>query len=85
LSVTVYVADGCSHCADLLADLARRRVAFEVVNLTRDPARLEELAALTWERRLPATVDHERCSIGFAGRSSSWAELGLSLPPRRSG
>ncbi len=80
MSVTVYVADGCTDCADLLADLARRRVAFEVVNLTRDPARLVELAALTWERRLPVTVDHERCSIGFAGRSSSWSELGLSLP-----
>ncbi len=79
MSVTVYVADGCTECADLLADLARRRVSFEVVNLTRDPARLAELAALTWERRLPVTVDHERCSIGFAGRSSSWNELGLSL------
>ena len=85
MSITVYVADGCPHCADLLADLARRRVDFELVNLTREPARLSELAALTWERRLPATVDHERCSIGFAGRSSPWAALGLSLPPRRRG
>lgn len=80
MSVTVYVADGCTDCADLLADLARRRVAFEVINLTRDPARLVELAALTWERRLPVTVDHERCSIGFAGRSRTWSELGLSFP-----
>jgi glutaredoxin len=80
LSVTVYVADGCTDCADLLADLARRRVACKVVNLTHEPTRLAELAALTWERRLPVTVDHERCSIGFAGRSVAWTELGLSLP-----
>ncbi len=85
MSITVFVAAGCPPCAELLADLARRRVSFEVVDLTRDPARLAELAALTWERRLPVTVDHERCSIGFAGRSTSWAQLGLSLPLRRSG
>lgn len=85
MSVTVYVADGCPHCVELLADLARRRVVFATVNLTREPARLAELAELTWERRLPATVDHERCSIGFAGRSSSWADLGLALPPQRPG
>lgn len=85
MSVTVYVADGCPHCTELLADLARRRVVFEVVNLTQEPARLAALAELTWERRLPVTVDHERRSVGFAGRSSSWAALGLSLPPQRSG
>ncbi len=85
MSVTVFVADGCPHCAALLADLRRRRVSCEVVDLSREPSRLAELAALTWERRLPVTADHERCSIGFAGRSSSWAELGLSPPPRRSG
>ncbi len=75
--ITVYVADGCPHCAGLLADLKRRRVAFALVNLTREPARAAELAAATRERRLPAVVDHERCSIGFAGASSSLAELGL--------
>jgi glutaredoxin len=82
VSIRVYVAEGCLHCAQLLADLRRRRVPFEEINLTKEPARLAELAALTWERRLPALVDHERCSIGFAGGSSSFAELGLSRPPR---
>ncbi len=85
MSVTVYVVAGCPSCAALLDDLRRRRVGFELVDLTAHPERLPDLAAVTWERRLPAVVDHERCSIGFAGRSSSWAELGLSLPGRHSG
>jgi glutaredoxin len=84
VSIRVYVADGCPHCAGLLSDLDRRHVLFEAVNLSREPARLAELVALTWERRLPAVVDHERCSIGFAGCSSSLADLGLSWPGRRS-
>jgi len=82
VSVTVFVAQGCEHCAGLLEDLRRRRVEFVAVDLTSEPERIAELAALTWERRLPVLVDHERCSVGFKGRSSSFAELGLAWPPR---
>ena len=78
MSLTVYVADGCPHCAALVEDLSRRRVAFTTVNLSAEPERIAEVAALTWERRLPVTVDHERCSVGFAGKSSTFAGLGLS-------
>jgi len=81
--ITAYVADGCPHCSALLEDLERRRVSFVAVNLTREPERIAELAALTWERRLPVLVDHERCSVGFFGQSSSFTELGLAWPPHR--
>lgn len=80
MSVTVYVADGCPHCRALVEDLKRRHVSFSSVNLTREPARIVELAALTWERRLPVLVDHERCSVGFAGASTAFADLGLAWP-----
>ncbi len=80
MTTTVYVAEGCGHCARLLEDLRRRRVACVVVNLTREPGRVAEVAALTWERRVPVVVDHERCSIGFAGGSSSFAEVGIAWP-----
>jgi glutaredoxin len=83
MNLTVYVADGCPHCAALLADLAKRRVAFTVVNLSRSPERVAEVVAVTWERCLPVTIDHERCSVGFRGRSTSLAELGLVRPARR--
>jgi glutaredoxin len=81
----VYVADGCPHCRRLLEDLERRRVPIECVNLSREPDRLVEVAKLTLERRLPIVVDHERCSIGFAGKSSTFAALGLPMPPDREG
>ncbi len=79
----VYVADGCPHCARLLEDLARRRVRVTVVNLSTEAFRVAEVAAVTRERRLPVLVDHERCSIGFAGASSSFAELGVRWTDRR--
>jgi glutaredoxin len=81
--ITVFVADGCPHCEALLDDLRRRGVAAVVVNLTRQPDRVAELTALTLERRLPITVDHERCSVGFGGRSSSFSEVGLPGSPER--
>ena len=77
MALLVYVADGCPHCAALLADLSRRRVGATVINLTREPARVEELAQLTWERRVPVVVDHERCSVGFAGGSTRLGDPGL--------
>ncbi|MBZ5590347.1 MAG: glutaredoxin family protein [Acidobacteriia bacterium] len=83
MSLTVYIAEGCPHCAALLADLAKRRVPFAVVNLSMTPERVAEVVAVTWERRLPVTIDHERCSVGFQGRSTSFAELGLARPARR--
>jgi glutaredoxin len=83
VSVTVYVADGCRHCGALVEDLRRRHVSFLLVNLTVEPGRIAELAVLTWERRLPVLVDHERCSVGFAGGSTAFADLGLARPPHR--
>jgi glutaredoxin len=76
--ITVYVAEGCPHCAALLADFEHRRVAVAVVNLSREPERAAEVLALTRTPRLPVVVDHERASIGFAGRSSTFTELGLA-------
>jgi glutaredoxin len=81
VSVTVYVADGCPHCARLLEDLRRRRVAHASVNLSQQPERAREVMELTWDRRLPVVVDHERFTIGFAGGASTFAELGLAVPP----
>ncbi|MEP0774062.1 MAG: hypothetical protein HRF46_06835 [Acidobacteriota bacterium] len=75
--ITVFVVAECPHCAALIADLERRHVGYRCVDLRRESGRLEELKRLTWERRLPVVVDHERCSVGFCGGSSTWLELGL--------
>ena len=79
--IAVYVGDGGRHSTALLADLERRRIPFVCVNLSIEPRRAAELASVTRERRLPAVVDHERCSIGFAGASSTFDELGIDQPP----
>ncbi len=83
MSVLVYVADGCPHCAGLLCDLERRHVRFEVVDLSHAPDRIMEVVALTRERRLPLTVDHERVAVGFSGGSSSFADLRLHVSTAR--
>lgn len=75
--ITVYVADGCPFCQLLLADLQRRHVAFTLVNLSQTPERVRELASLTFSLAVPAVVDHERCTVGFAGGSTSLRQLGL--------
>ena len=83
MRVTVYIADGCPHCAALLTDFKQRHVKVAVVNLSREPERAAEVLALTRTPRLPVVVDHERASVGFAGRSSTFAELGLAPGPAR--
>lgn len=75
--VLVFTADGCPHCDALRDDLRSRHVRFLEINLSREPHRMPELRAYSWEHRLPVTVDHERVSIGFRGGSSTFAELGL--------
>jgi glutaredoxin len=77
MSVTVYVSRRCPHCARLLADLRRRRVRHVRVDLSETPERAAEVVALTWDRRLPVVVDHERFTVGFEGGSSTFEELGI--------
>ncbi|MEW6338017.1 MAG: glutaredoxin domain-containing protein [Acidobacteriota bacterium] len=77
MTVSVYVAAGCPFCRVLLEDFRRRGVAHVVIDLSREPHRLAELAAVTWERRVPAIVDHERCSIGSSGASTALEDLGI--------
>ncbi|NOZ95219.1 MAG: hypothetical protein GXP47_10840 [Acidobacteria bacterium] len=76
-TVRVFTADGCPHSKALCEDFRRRGVRFLEINLSREPHRLVELREHCWEHRLPVVVDHERVSIGFMGRSSSFDELGL--------
>ncbi|MCX7894466.1 MAG: hypothetical protein N2447_00715 [Thermoanaerobaculum sp.] len=74
----MYVAEGCPFCQMLLLDLQRRRVPHQIVNLTQQPERIGELGRWTFERAVPVVVDHERCTVGFAGGRTELASLGLS-------
>jgi glutaredoxin len=76
-TLQVFTADGCAHCAALVADFRARGVRFLEINVSRNPEQLEHLRRVSWEHRLPVVVDHELVSIGFKGASSTYAELGL--------
>ena len=74
----VFTHPDCPHSRALLADFRGRGVRFREIDLVADPSEMERFRTWCWEHRLPVVVDHERVSIGFRGRSSTFAELGLS-------
>jgi glutaredoxin len=76
-TILVFTADGCPHCKALCEDFDRRHVVYREINLSRRPDEMERLRGLCWEHRLPVVADHERVSIGFNGKASTFEELGL--------
>jgi len=76
-TLLVFTADGCPHCRAVVDDLIARNVRFREINLNHEPDELQRLETLAGARRLPVIVDHERVTVGFRGRSSSFDELGL--------
>ncbi len=76
-TILVFTADGCPYCRALCEDFDRRRVVYREINLSHNPEEMERLRQLSWEHRLPVVADHERVSIGFRGKSSTFSEVGL--------
>lgn len=76
-TILVFTADGCPYCEALCEDFRRRGVVFREINLTRNPGEMDRLRGLSWEHRLPVVADHERVSIGFRGKATTFEELGL--------
>ena len=76
-TIFVFTADGCPHCRALCEDFDRRGVAYREINLSQEPDQIDRLRGMSWEHRLPVVADHERVSIGFRGRSSTFADLGI--------
>jgi glutaredoxin len=76
-TILVFTAEGCPHCRALCEDFDRRGVVYREINLSREPDGMEQLRHLSWEHRLPVVADHERVSIGFRGKASTFSEIGL--------
>ncbi len=76
-TILVFTADGCPHSRKLCEDFDRRGVVYREINLSREPGEMSRVRELVWEHRLPVVADHERVSIGFRGKSSTFVELGL--------
>ncbi|HEX2016641.1 MAG TPA: glutaredoxin domain-containing protein [Solirubrobacteraceae bacterium] len=58
--VTVYTTEPCSFCARVKSLLAAREIAYEEINLSRDPGGRAELASRTGMMSFPqVTIDGE--------------------------
>jgi len=63
--VTVYTTEPCGFCRQAKALLAARGVAYEEINLAKDPEGRAELVALTGQMTFPQVLVGERTIGGF--------------------
>ncbi len=64
--ITIYTTDPCSFCARVKGLLATRGLAYEEVNLSRDPVGRAELARKTGMMTFPQVLVGDRLVGGFA-------------------
>jgi glutaredoxin 3 len=79
-SVTVYTTDNCSMCAGAKVLLGRRNIAYEEINLSRDPDSRAQLIELTGMATFPQILIDGEPLGGFdqllaADRAGRLAEL----------
>ena len=63
--VTLYTTDPCGFCRQAKALLESRGVAYQEVNLAKDPVGRADLVALTGQMTFPQIVVGERAVGGF--------------------
>lgn len=76
-ALLVFTHERCPHSQAVIEDFRRRGVEFVEVDIGR-PEGMERLRDLSWEHRVPVVADHERITVGFRGRASTFEELGLA-------
>ena len=79
-SITVYTTDNCSKCASAKMLLGRRNIAYEEINLARDPDGRAQLVDLTGMVTFPQIVIEGESIGGFdqllaADRAGRLSEL----------
>jgi glutaredoxin 3 len=80
--VTVYTTEPCGYCRTAKALLQKRGIAYEEINLAKDPSGRAELVRMTGMMTFPQVVIDERPIGGYqelvqadrAGRLSELAE-----------
>ena len=66
--VTIFGKDTCPYTRAARDDYARRGVAFEYINVKKQPAELERMLGFSKGRRaVPVIVEDGRVTIGFGG------------------
>ena len=76
----VYTTEPCGYCRTAKALLAKRRIAYQEINLARDPEGRAELVRLTGMMTFPQVVIDDRPLGGYqelvrADREGALAEL----------
>jgi glutaredoxin 3 len=64
-SVTVYTTERCPYCTSAKTLLAKREIAYEEINLARDPDGREELSKITGMHTFPQIVIDGQTIGGF--------------------
>ena len=65
-SITVYTTDRCPYCSSAKTLLAKRSIAYEEINLARDPDSRAQLSNLTGLFTFPQILIEGRPIGGFA-------------------
>jgi glutaredoxin 3 len=66
--VLIFGKDSCPYTEAALEDYQRRGVAFQYVNVKKNPADLERMLGHTGgQRRVPVIVEGDKVTIGFGG------------------
>jgi glutaredoxin 3 len=67
-TVLIFGKDSCPYTQAARDDYARRRVAFEYINVKKSPAGMERMLGYSAGRReVPVIVENGRVTIGFGG------------------
>ena len=68
MPVLIYGKDNCPYTTAAREDHAKRKVAFEYINVLADPAKLKEMLKHTkGARKVPVIVDGGKVTVGFNG------------------
>ena len=66
--VLIFGKDGCPYTQDALDDAKRRKVAFEYLNVKKNPADLDRMLGYSGgQRRVPVIVEGDKVTVGFGG------------------
>ncbi len=66
--VLIFGKDTCPYTEAARADYARRKVAFEYINVKKSPAGLDRMLEYSGGRReVPVIVENGKVTIGFDG------------------
>lgn len=63
--VTIYTSDGCPYCTQAKEYLKSRGVSFREVNVSRDPAGVQEMMQVSGQTGTPVTVIKGQPVVGF--------------------